>query len=814
MRKTRYESRTQVTQQMETERPASQVQVAEIAAALLGQAEVAPRARILASYSADCLPDSAAAIYVITNQEHPIWVTKATAGEIVVAPQTEFRAGTLGALAETQESRVFECTSLQREDYSHLDIRRTAISLAYAPLLSEATLVGALELISFDQPIPADVLQVLSEIAEIAAPSIAAALKYEEERNISLQAISRVTQMYDLEKVFNSTLEMDELLEMIAKKFQEVTRAQGINLWMVVGDEIELMAQGGFDGTVRIGSVQRPGDGIAGDISETGKAVLISDPEDPRMQKRNRGFQDDAVFSLVAAPLMEHESLVGVIEAVNRVDGEPFNDDDEFLLANICETASNALHNAYLLQAERKVEVLEALVKVSAEITSTLDLDRVLHAVVTEPGNVIPYERAAIALEQGGHLQVRAATGVNRINPQDPDIARLQDLLEWTSLLSEPILISQHGDEITEAREETVAKFKRYFEQTGMQGFHSVPLADDDGRVGILCFESRTPDFLTGAHLEMIKVLAGQATVALRNASLYREVPFITVLEPILARKRKFMAMKKRRRILSIGAVAATLIFLAAFPLPLRVDGPAIVAAAHTAQVQPAVAGTVKSVNVHEGDSVSEGAVIAALEDWQYRAALAAAQAKYEIAVSEMNHALTTNDGTEAGIQRVEADYWKSEVARSQQRLDRTLLRAPINGRIATPHMEDLVGRSLDVGDTFAEIVDTSQVTVDVAIDDQDVMRLHSGEEAAVKLQGLPVRTFHAPVEVVSPKAELQGNERLFFARMVVPNPNGLIHPGMQGRGKVSTGWAPAGWVLFRRPAMWLWSKVWSVAGW
>src|SRR6202008_3555988 len=111
---------------------------------------------------------------------------------------------------------------------------------------------------------------------------------------------------------------------------------------------------------------------------------------------RKAGKEAAGVFSIVAAGLLEHESLVGVVEAVNRLDGAPFDEDDEFLLTNMCETASNALHNAELLQAERKVEVLEALVKVSGEITSTLDLDRVLQAVVNEPGTVIHYERAAI----------------------------------------------------------------------------------------------------------------------------------------------------------------------------------------------------------------------------------------------------------------------------------------------------------------------------------------------------------------------------------------------------------------------------------
>jgi hypothetical protein len=66
----------------------------------------------------------------------------------------------------------------------------------------------------------------------------------------------------------------------------------------------------------------------------------------------------------------------------------------------------------------------------------------------------------------------------------------------------------------------------------------------------------------------------------------------------------------------------------------------------------------------------------------------------------------------------------------------------------------------------------------------------------------------------VSPKAELQGDERFFYARLLIPNSDGMLRPGMQGRSKISTGWASAGWVIFRRPGMWLWSKIWSWFGW
>jgi RND family efflux transporter MFP subunit len=387
-------------------------------------------------------------------------------------------------------------------------------------------------------------------------------------------------------------------------------------------------------------------------------------------------------------------------------------------------------------------------------------------------------------------------------------------MLEWASISSEETHVTQHGDEIDDSRHETRAKFAEYFSTTGMRSFYALPLIDDQGRLGILSFESSDPDFLTVAHLEIIKVLAGQATVALRNASLYREVPFINVLEPLLQKKKRFLAMEKRRRGLMLAVAAALVLFFIFCPLPMRVSGGATVAPAAIAQVQPGVDGVVKKVYVHEGDRVQKNTALAELEDWNYRAEVASAQARYSEATETMNRALAQNDGTRAGIERIKADYWRAELGRAQERLDRTTIRSPLDGIVTTPHVENSVGRRLTQGDTFAEIVETSHVTVDVAIPEDDATLLQRGEHAAIKLESFPVRTFHGEVTVVSPQGQVESERRVFAARVSLPNEDGSIRPGMQGQGKVSVGWHPAGYVVFRGTAMWIWTKLWSWFGW
>jgi len=326
----------------------------EFAAALLSQRETLPRAQIIAEEAAAMVPNSAVVVYVVMDEGSPVWVPKATVGEIALgAREVEFGVGTLSAAAEGNSPVLFASAELSREDYAHLDVRRTVTSLAYVPLFASESVMGMIEMVSYEDPPTPQMLRSVGEIAGLAGPAMRASLDYENERNASLGSVTRVTQMYDLEKVFNSNLEMDELLTRIAGKFEEVMNVQAVNVWMVDGDAVKLVSRAGVDPTVEMDTLQRPGEGIAGDVSDNGEMALISDPEDERLRKRNGDIEDGAVFSLLATALMDRESLVGVVELINRRDGLPFDEDDEFQLvtsakppATLCTTPACCRPNA------------------------------------------------------------------------------------------------------------------------------------------------------------------------------------------------------------------------------------------------------------------------------------------------------------------------------------------------------------------------------------------------------------------------------------------------------------------------------------
>ena len=165
-------------------------------------------------------------------------------------------------------------------------------------------------------------------------------------------------------------------------------------------------------------------------------------------------------------------------------------------------------------------------------------------------------------------------------------------------------------------------------------------------------------------------------------------------------------------------------------------------------------------------------------------------------------------------VPAVQADYWKAEVDRASQFLEKVQLRSPIDGVVATPRVESFAGRKLQRGDSFAEVVDTFQAIVDVAIDNTDAGLLRDGQKAVLKLNSYPTRTFRGDVLIISPVAALVNETPVFYARVGVPNADGTIRAGMEGRGKVRTGWYPAAYVFFRRPFLWTYAKVWNWFGW
>ncbi len=789
-----------------------------LAQSLLASPEIAARAALLADAIRQMLPDSACALYSLREAS---WIALGVSDEIsVVDPVIAADAPLFASLLHSPHPLVFSASQLAREDYAHIHVLRTIRSIGYLPLLREEQLMGVFEIVTFSEPLTETALQSLEEVAELAVIALDSGKQYEEQRQNLLDSIHRLTQLYDLEKSLNETLDFEPLLELIPVKVAAMLPCQAVHLWMFDGGRLRLVSTWGEDTTAEVGTTEEAGEGYVGDMAEEGVPLLINDPADPRLASRNeRVGEGQPVTSALLVPLIEHEqggggeSELGVLEAVNRAGGGSFTEDDLFFMNSMSETVSSALKNASLMYAERKLEILQALVQVSSEITSTLRLDRLLQIIVNSPQSVLPFERCSIALDNRGRLQLKAVSGMANIPVGEFQVERLRELLQWLSSYDRQLLIRQHQEEpdTEDARVRTV--IGKHFEASGYRALFALPLSDDQGRVGLLLYESSDPGFLEQAHIEMIKVLAGQTTVAIRNALLYREVPLISLLEPLVQKKQAFLRSERKRQGVILGSIVAAILLLIFCPLPLRISGTAVVAPQSVVTLAAPVEGTIANVYAREGQHVSRGEVLGTMDDWSWRNQLTAAQAKYEAAMLAMQGDLARH-APQAGEDRTQADYLRAEMERTRLRIANAQLRSPIDGVVMTPDLQNAVGEHLDAGGAFAQVLNLASARINIAVDQQDAHLVKPGQTAAVKLESFPAQTLHGQVFSISPEARPSGDSRVFYAHVLLPNGNAELRTGMDGRAKISAGLRPAGYVLLRAPALWLWQKLWDWIGW
>jgi len=143
----------------------------------------------------------------------------------------------------------------------------------------------------------------------LAWPAIAAAEEFEEQRQTLLDSVHRMSQLYDLEKSLNSTLELDAVMAMIPEKALAMLACQAVHLWLFEGEVLRLVSGHGEDATVEVGMTQAAGEGYVADMAEEGEPLLISDADDERLARRNAALESDSgmvpVSNVMLVPLIQ-----------------------------------------------------------------------------------------------------------------------------------------------------------------------------------------------------------------------------------------------------------------------------------------------------------------------------------------------------------------------------------------------------------------------------------------------------------------------------------------------------------------------------
>lgn len=230
--------------------------------------------------------------------------------------------------------------------------------------------------------------------------------------------------------------------------------------------------------------------------------------------------------------------------------------------------------------------------------------------------------------------------------------------------------------------------------------------------------------------------------------------------------------------------------------------------AVDSALVKARVPGELRGLQVREGDTVTQGQVIARIDpteaDARYRQTkLQADAAQAQVAITQRqydnNRALvdkgfisaTALSTSQANLQAAQANYAAARAAQDGARksLDDTVLRSPIAGHIARRMVQN--AERVNVEAPIVEVVNLSALELLAQLPANDSARVQVGQRATLQLDGSigdKSAQLSAQVVRINPSASA-GNRAVPVYLRLDPVPGAItLRPGMYVQGSIHTG--------------------------
>jgi signal transduction histidine kinase len=173
-----------------------------------------------------------------------------------------------------------------------------------------------------------------------------------QKRNLELASLNDVSQ------ALTATLDLNQVLERLLPPVATIIGAEGALVYLcgeVAADPLNCQAiyyRGNY--FAPNGPHLEPGRGFSGWAAQNAQSLVVNDAAaDPRYLPEIDRLTGFTTCSILAVPLRAREQVIGVLEVVNKQNGD-FDPDDLSLVETLAASAAIAIDNAQLVEALRE----------------------------------------------------------------------------------------------------------------------------------------------------------------------------------------------------------------------------------------------------------------------------------------------------------------------------------------------------------------------------------------------------------------------------------------------------------------------------
>ena len=171
------------------------------------------------------------------------------------------------------------------------------------------------------------------------------------------------------------------------------------------------------------------------------------------------------------------------------------------------------------LQRKRGEETQQALLRLSDQLSRSLDLGEAYPVFAAAVKTYLPYDRIGVVVPKGESLVVALSVA-------EPPLPSSQGMV-WpgaTTTAAGWVLAHKEARVVRDLETEQAFPDEAFLFQEGVRATIMLPLLVGGEAVGVFFLDSRTPGAYSQRHLELLGPLAEHLALALQNARLYDEV--------------------------------------------------------------------------------------------------------------------------------------------------------------------------------------------------------------------------------------------------------------------------------------------------
>ncbi len=207
--------------------------------------------------------------------------------------------------------------------------------------------------------------------------------------------------IFQITSIMNSSENLQTLLDTIMVTIKEALQTEGCSLLLYNKEEDCLVfhtSKGEKSDLLPSMKVPR-GKGIAGIVLESLTSMIVNDAlTDTRIYREIDQTVGFNTLNLICVPMIAQGEIQGVIEAVNTIDRDFFDERDVELLENLSDMAAIAIRNRILMDdLQEKFNEINCLLKVSEALRSIPSLEQFLEIAFHSALDLIQVERFSFA---------------------------------------------------------------------------------------------------------------------------------------------------------------------------------------------------------------------------------------------------------------------------------------------------------------------------------------------------------------------------------------------------------------------------------